>query len=224
MRSTRLQAEVQTLAGLCEGDASGAAPGTNSAVLRDVPGPGSLRCALTRLHSPARTFASGSGHATTTRSNNSIAATVVVPRTIEHETWTLFHHDDRYASSTHSTCTAAESGLQLLERLWRALQAASAADAPLARWLFLGALRPWLAAARTWVFTASPTAPQAWQPKEHIRMPYPLQRTVVHDVRVSLAFVTWSCMQDALWSVCALSTVPSCFHAVRCSVNIAESA
>lgn len=48
MRSTRLRAELQTLAGLGEGDASGAAPGTNSVVLRDVPGPGSLRCALTR--------------------------------------------------------------------------------------------------------------------------------------------------------------------------------
>lgn len=189
-------------------------------------------CAWTRITplcpyappSPARASASGSGHATTTRSNNSIAEADVVPRTLEHETRTLLYNDDLYAESTHSTCTAAESGLQLLERLWRALQTASAADAPLARWLFLGALRPWLAAARTWVFTASPAAPKARQTREHIRMPFLLQRTADRVVRVSLAFVGWSCTQDALWSVFAPSTLPPCFHAVRCSVNSAESA
>ena len=45
-----------------------------------------------------------------------------------------------------------------MDRLWRKLEGADAAQAPLARWLLLGALRPWLAAARAWCFTAAPAA------------------------------------------------------------------
>ena len=49
-----------------------------------------------------------------------------------------------------------------MDRLWRKLEGADAAQAPLARWLLLGALRPWLAAARAWGFTAAPAAQPVW--------------------------------------------------------------
>ena len=56
----------------------------------------------------------------------------------------------------------ADGGLALMDRLWRKLEGADATQAPLARWLLLGALRPWLAAARAWGFTAAPAAQPVW--------------------------------------------------------------